>query len=87
MSQTRAYTCFVDSMRPVTPAEKEGWACFLALHREHWRDARIMFRQVFRGVGPDKALATFVAGVGFDDEPMCQRLRTALRELAREAGR
>lgn len=77
--------CFVDTMSPASPVQAEGWECFLSLRREHWREARIMFRKVYRGSDPAEALAQFVEATSFHDEPMRLRLEAALAELSKEA--
>jgi len=82
---TSDYLCFVDTLRPVTPAQIEGWACYLALPRDHWREARVMFRLVFRGTHPERVLTDFVQTTGLDDPAMKRRLQLALAELSKEA--
>jgi hypothetical protein len=74
--------CFIDTMRPITPAETAAWRLFLELPSAYWRDARIMFRRVHNGMGPFDALAQFVGSAGVDDRAVVERLERVLRDLA-----
>jgi hypothetical protein len=76
--------CFIDTMRPVTPAETEGWKLFLSLPRATWRDARMLFRRVHNGMEPFDALTHFVGSTGIDDQATTARLETVLQTLALE---
>ena len=79
--------CFIDTMRPVTPAEIEGWRFFLRMPRDSWRGARIVFRRVHTGMSPGQAILGFVADTGVTDVAMLAELETVLRNLAAENGR
>ncbi|MCB8877605.1 hypothetical protein [Acidisoma silvae] len=82
---TRLVACFIDTMRPVTPAEREAWAVFLSLHRDHWRPARTMFRNVFSGVAPAEALLGFQVATCINDQDVTRRLEAVLVGLEKEA--
>ena len=79
--------CFIDTMRPVTPAETAAWRAYLALHRDQWRAARTMFRSVYRGTSATAAVLAFVSETGITDVATLAELERALTELAAERGR
>ena len=79
--------CFIDTMRPVTPAEEAAWRLFLSLPSSTWRDARMMFRRVRNGMTPFDALAQFVGVSGYEDKTMIAALEAVLQELAGEVTR
>jgi hypothetical protein len=74
--------CFIDTMRPVTPAETEGWKLFQSLPGATWRDARMPLRRVHNGMEPFDALTQLVGGI--DDRATMARLETVLQKLAAE---
>ena len=76
--------CFIDTMRPVTPAETAGWKFFLSLPRESWRGARIVFRRVHTGIPPGQAILGFVADTGVTDPALLAELEAVLEDLAAE---
>jgi hypothetical protein len=76
--------CFVDTQRPITPAETAAWRFFLNLHRDHWRGARVAFRQVHIGMAPSEAMLGFVADTGMADPAILAGLEAVLRDLAAE---
>ena len=77
-------TCFVDTMRPITPAETKGWGFYLALHRDHWRAGRHMFRRACQGEEPAVNLFWFIADTGLDDAAVVVYLEEVLKDLAEE---
>lgn len=77
--------CFVDTMRPITPAETEAWRFYLDLHRDAWRPARAMFRAVHAGARPSDVMLEFVAATGLTSGA-AERLESVLQALAKEAG-
>jgi hypothetical protein len=77
-------TCFIDRDYRVTPAEREGWATFLAMPAPCMRAAREAFRQVHAGATAADALLAFVANTGLDDTALLARLEAALKGLAEE---
>ena len=76
--------CFIDTMRPVTPAETAAWKAYLGLPQPHWRAARALFRRVHYGTSPAEALLGFTADAGVTDPDTLAALETALRALAGE---
>lgn len=74
--------CFVDTMRPVTPAETAAWRFYLSLHRDHWRAARMAFRRVCAGEAPSIALIAFVAASGISDQRAVAETEAVLQGLA-----
>jgi hypothetical protein len=76
--------CFVDTMRPVTPAEIVAWRFYLSLHRDHWRAAKAMFRGACAGEEQGANLLRFVADTGLDDGAVVVHLEDVLRDLASE---
>ena len=76
--------CFIDSQRPVSEAEKRAWRFFLAMPRDSWRGARIVFRRVHTGMPPGQAVLGFVADTGVTDVALLAELETVLRDLAEE---
>ena len=79
--------CFVDTQRPITPAERAGWRAYLALHRDHWRAARATFRSVHSGTPATAAVLKFVSETGITDVATLVELERVLRDLAEERGR
>ena len=79
-----AAECFVDTQRPITPAEIAGRRFYLALHRDKWRAARVMFRRACQGEEPGANLLPFVADSGLDDAVVLVHLEQVLRDLAEE---
>ena len=77
--------CWIDNLRPTTPAEKEAWQFYLALHSTHWRAARAMFRRACKGEELGANLLRFVADSGLDDAVVLVHLEQVLRDLAGEA--
>lgn len=77
--------CFVDTMRPVTPAETTAWRLCLSLHRDHWRAARKAFRRVCAGTSPAEAIIVFVGESGVSDPVAVVEMERALVDLAAEA--
>jgi hypothetical protein len=75
--------CFVDTMRPITPAETEAWRFYLNLHRDAWRPARAMFRSLHAGATPSEVLLEFVAVTGLSNRA-AERLEGVLQALAKE---
>jgi hypothetical protein len=79
--------CFVDTMRPITPAETEAWHFYLNLHRDAWGPARTMFRAVCsQAASPSEALLAFVSATGLTSGA-AERLEGLLQALAEDAGR
>ena len=78
--------CFIDTMRPVTRAETAAWRAYLALHRDHWRAARTMFRGVYSGTSATAAVLKFVSETGITDVATLVELERTLRDLVKEAG-
>ena len=76
--------CFIDTMRPVTPAETVAWRLYLSLHRDHWRPARAMFRRVHSGTAATPAVLGFVSETGITDIAVLDELESVLRNLAAE---
>lgn len=83
MSTPRA--CFIDTMRPVTPAETEAWRFYLNLHRDAWRPAKAAFRAVHAGATPAAALLQFVAATGISGR-QAEQFERVLQALAAEVG-
>ena len=79
--------CFIDTMRPVTPAETAAWRFYLALHRDHWRAARAMFRRVHSGTAATPAVLGFVSETGITDMVVLDELEAVLRDLAKDVKR
>ena len=50
---------FIDTMRPITPAETKAGRFFLSLHSIHWRAACHMFRRPCQGEEPEAHLLQF----------------------------
>jgi hypothetical protein len=75
---------FIDRDYRTTPAEREGWATFLAMPAPCMKAAREAFRQVHDGDTPGEAFLAFVARTALDDEPLLARLEAALQGLAAE---
>ncbi|HTI01220.1 MAG TPA: hypothetical protein VL752_09780 [Acidisoma sp.] len=76
--------CFVDTMRPITPAETDAWRFYLNLHRDAWRPARAMFRAVCsQSASPGEALLAFVAASGLPSGA-ATTLEAILQALAKE---
>lgn len=78
--------CFIDSMRPITPAEVDAWSFYLNLHRDAWRPARAMFRAVHAGAAPSAVLLEFVQATGLTSGA-AERLEGVLKALAEEGKR
>jgi hypothetical protein len=78
---------FIDTQRPVTPAEEAAWKVFLALPRDQWDAARTMFRRVHCGVPLAAALLRFTSETGVIDVAALDMLEKALRGLAEEGAR
>jgi hypothetical protein len=78
--------CWIDLLRPITAAEMEGWRFYLALHRDHWRAARHMFRRACQGMESSTNLLHFVSDTGIDDPAIIACLEDVLGDLARETG-
>ena len=76
--------CFIDTMRPGTPAETAGWQFFLKMPRDSWRGARIVFRRVHVGMSPAQAVLGFVADTGVTDPALLAGLEAVLTDLAEE---
>lgn len=81
-----AAPCFIDTMRPITPAEVDAWRFYLGLHRHAWRPARAMFRAVHAGAAVSDALLEFTMATGIVGSQV-QMLERVLLKLAGEAGR
>lgn len=84
MSASRA--CFIDTMRPITPAETEAWRLYLNLHRDAWRPAKTAFRAVHAGAAPSEVMLEFVQATGLTSGAS-ERLESVLQALAREGVR
>jgi hypothetical protein len=76
--------CFIDTMRPITPAETAAWKLFLTLPRGQWTAARKMFRRVHTGTLPGGAVQGFVSDTGITDTGLLAELEKAVRDLAEE---
>ena len=76
--------CWIDNLRPITPAEQAAWKVYLTLHRDHWRAARSMFRRVHSGMPGTTAVLGFVSDTGITDLVVLDKLETVLRDLAEE---
>jgi hypothetical protein len=79
--------CFVDIMRPLTPAETAAWGFYLRLDRTQWRHARVLFRRACQGVEPGSNLRRFVAQTGLVEAVVTVHLEEILRDLAAEVKR
>lgn len=75
--------CFIDTMRPITPAETEAWRFYLNLHRDAWRPARAMFRAVHAGAKPSETMLEFVQATGLTSGT-AEKLEGVLKALAKE---
>lgn len=80
----RPTMCFIDTMRPVTPAETAASRFYLGLHRDHWRAARIVFRQVCAGIPANNALIAFVATAGPIEPETVEGMEAVLSAISRE---
>jgi hypothetical protein len=80
-------TCFIDRDYRVTPAEREGWATFLAMPASCMKAAREAFRRVHGGDTASAAFIAFISKTGLDDEALMERLAAALKGLEKEAAR
>ena len=76
--------CFIDTMRPITPAEQDAWSVYLRLHRDLWRPARDMFRRAYIGVQPGINILAVVSESGETDPEVLAQLEAALKGLALE---
>ena len=79
--------CWIDNLRPITPAEQAAWKLYLAMHRDHWRAARATFRSVHSGTPATAAVLKFVSETGITDVATLVELERVLRDLAEERGR
>jgi hypothetical protein len=79
--------CFIDRDHRVTPAEREGWATFLAMPASCMKAAREAFRRVHGGDAPEHAFLSFVATTGLEDDALLARMEKALKGLAEEGAR
>jgi hypothetical protein len=59
-------TCFIDRDYRVTPAEREGWATFLAMSASCMKAARVAFLRVHVDDTPGIAALAFVAATGLE---------------------
>ena len=80
-------SCFIDTMRPVTPAEIAGWRFFVKMPSDTMRGARVVFRRVHVGMSPGDAVLAFVADTGVTDAALLAELEAVLEELAAERKR
>ena len=80
-------TCFIDRDYRVTPAEREGWATFLAMPASCMKAAREAFLRVHVGDTPGSAASAFVARTKLDDAALLARMEKALKGLAEEGAR
>jgi hypothetical protein len=76
--------CFIDTMRPITPAETAAWKLFLTLPRSQWTAAKKMFRLIHTGTSPDEAMLGFVSDTGITDPAVLAELEKVVRDLAEE---
>ena len=76
--------CWIDNLRPITPAEQAAWKVYLAMHRDHWRAARATFRRVHSGTSATAAVLGFVSDTGITDLAVLDRLEEVLKDLAEE---
>ena len=76
--------CFIDTMRPVRPAEERAWRFDLRLPTNLWRAARPMFRRACQGEEPGANLFRFVSATGMTDATLLAELKEVLRGLAAE---
>jgi hypothetical protein len=65
---------FIDTMQPITTAEKVAWKLYLSLPHEHWVAARIMFRRARNGTDPATNLLQFVDSTGYADQSVITKL-------------
>jgi hypothetical protein len=77
-------TCFIDTMQPITPAEKAAWKLFLTLPLPAWKPARALFQRGSEGQEPRLNAVHFAAESGITDQDTLEALDKALRDLAEE---
>jgi hypothetical protein len=80
-----AASCFIDTMRPVTPGERLGWRVFLLLPAAHWKAGRTLFRHSHAGWDVGTNLMQFVSQTGIKDRETIALLEAALTALEKEA--
>jgi hypothetical protein len=78
---------FIDTMQPVTPAEKAAWRVYRRLPEPAMPQARYVFRSVLEGNTIRAAMVTFVGATGLDDPDLLRAMEKALKRLLLEQRR
>ncbi|MCB8884008.1 hypothetical protein ACELLULO517_27470 [Acidisoma cellulosilytica] len=76
--------CFIDTMAPASPAQRQAWQAVLDLQRDHQRAPRIMFRKACNGAPPADNLMSFLQATVVSDEGVMVRIGATLTALAQE---
>jgi hypothetical protein len=78
---------FIDTMQPITPAEKATWRVYVRLPESATQPARHAIRSVLEGSTIRAAMVAFAGATGLDDPDLLRGMEKALKGLISERRR